>query len=454
MSQFSAAAAAPGIRLSQLSQSGIGDVADSLNLFRGDVNLPLPLISLRGRNGLDVALTAFYASNVDSQVRPSNRVAPTGVLGVGWSLPRDQVVVENRLTGATGDEAFYLVTGGAPRRLVRSEYGDDYELVDYQFWSITHHRDELNPARDHWVVVREDGSTYTYGDAGIEWGVGWGNWSGSGTAPGGRRVPVAWNLIRVTSPQGDSITFEYEHEEVPIGSGPAYTRACYLTGITDAFGQRVTLGYEDKEPFEVEPPHPVPPGGQHAFQDKYETRFLRSITVTSEDGADLATLRFGYEFADVTGADGNSHRKRYLASVTETGRTGISTPPMNFGYYTAGADPNPGAIRAVTYPKGATVSYEYESQPLHNAATSRSVPGPGPGYVPRVWHGPGYVVITWHNAAAGEVRVDAYTWNGTWNGWSDTKAWAVAKDSLYVQAATGFYVAGYTDARTGEHRIR
>jgi len=43
MSQFSAAAAAPGIRLSQLSQSGIGDVADSLNLFRGDVNLPLPL---------------------------------------------------------------------------------------------------------------------------------------------------------------------------------------------------------------------------------------------------------------------------------------------------------------------------------------------------------------------------------------------------------------------------
>jgi len=454
MTQFSAAAAAPGIRLSQLSQSGIGDVADSLNLFRGDVNLPLPLISLRGRNGLDVALTALYASNVDSQVRPSNRFAPTGVLGVGWSLPRDQIVVENRLSGAAGEEAVYLVTGGAPRRLVRSEHSDDFELVDYQFWSVTHHGDELNPAQDRWEVVREDGSTYTYGGAGIEWGVRWGNWSAPGATPGGQRFPVAWNLIRVTSPQGDAITFEYEHEEVPIGSGPAYTRACYLSRITDAFGQHVTLGYEDKEPFEVEPPHPVPPGGLYAFQDRYESRFLNHVTVTSEDGAELGRVAFGYEFADVTGSDGNSHRKRYLASVTETGRTGISAPPMTFSYYAERTDPQPGAIRKITYPKGAAVSYEYQAQPLHNAATSRSVPGPGPGYVPRVWHGPGYVVVTWHSTAVGEVRVDAYTWNGTWNGWTDTKAWAVAKDSLYVQAAIGFYVAGYTDARTGEHRIR
>ncbi len=171
MSQFPAAAAAPGIRLSQLSQSGIGDVADSLNLFRGDVNLPLPVVSLRGRNGLDAGLTAFYASNVDAAVQPSNLVAPTGILGVGWSLPRDQIVQENRFSGAT-DDAVYLVTGGSPRRLVRSGHGDEsaFELADYQFWTVTHHRDEFHPEEDWWEVIREDGSRYVYGRSGIEMG--------------------------------------------------------------------------------------------------------------------------------------------------------------------------------------------------------------------------------------------------------------------------------------------
>jgi len=456
MSQFSAAAAAPGIRPSQLSHSGIGDVADSLNLFRGDVNIPLPIVSLSGRNGLDVALTALYTSNVGPVVQASNRIAPAGVLGVGWALPRDQVVLENRLSGAD-DEAIYLVTGGSPLRAVRSDEGDVFELVDYQFWTITHHRDELNPEQDRWEVVRDDGSIYVYGGTGIEWGVRWDNWSGASTAPGGQRFPVAWNLIRVTSPQGDTISFEYEREEVPVGTGPSYTRACYLTAITDTFGQRITLCYRDKEPFEVAPPHPVPDGVPAAFQDSYESRYLDQITVAADDGAALSTISLGYRFLDV--ADASEHiddgyRKRYLTSVTQAGCAGIPLPPVTIDYHDGREDANPGAIRTLTYPKGAVVSYDYTADPLSNAATSRSVPSPGPGYVPRVWHGPGYVVVTWHSAMTGDVNVQAYSWNGTWNAWSDTKAWAVAEDTLYVQTAQGFYAAGYTDSRTGEHRVR
>jgi RHS repeat-associated protein len=460
MSAFSAAAAAPDVRLSQLSQSGIGDVAESLNLFRGDVNLPLPLVSLRGRNGLDVALTAFCASNVDAAVQPSNRVAPTGVLGVGWSLPRDQVVLADRLN-VSADGTAYLQTGGALRRLVRSDSSEasQFEMVDYQFWVISHHRDELDPSEDFWEVVHEDGSRYIYGRAGIEWGVRWGNWTGPSAAPGAERFPVAWNLVEVTSAQGDTLRFTYDRDEVPIGgpAGAAYTRACYLTEITDAIGRQVRLHYLEKEPFEVEPPHPVPPGGAQAFQDKYEDRYLDQITVTGEDGGRLMTLSLGYRFDDVSVSgrpDSGSYRKRYLVSITEAGSAGASYPPLAIGYWSDSRDINPGAVRELTYPRGAVVSYEYAAQPLHNAATSRSVPSPGPGYLPRIWHGPGYVVVTWHSATAEEVQVQAYTWNGTWNGWTDTKAWSVAKDSLNVQVATGFYAVSFTDARSGEHRIR
>lgn len=120
MASVGAGAAAPGIRLSQMSAGGLGDVGNSVNLFRGDVNFPMQLVSVQGRNNLDVAVTAFYSSNVHQQVSTWNMTAPTDVLGAGWSLPFEKIVVEGQNTGSNIDDEFYLVTGGAPRRLVRT----------------------------------------------------------------------------------------------------------------------------------------------------------------------------------------------------------------------------------------------------------------------------------------------------------------------------------------------
>src|SRR5690242_8762803 len=104
-----AAASAPGVRLSQISLAGQGDVGNSVNLFRGDVNFPLNLVSIQGRNDLNVAVTAFYGSNVSQQVSTWNMSAPTDVLGVGWSLPFEKIVVDNQATGTNTDDTFYLV---------------------------------------------------------------------------------------------------------------------------------------------------------------------------------------------------------------------------------------------------------------------------------------------------------------------------------------------------------
>ncbi|GIG88105.1 RHS repeat domain-containing protein [Plantactinospora endophytica] len=456
MSQYSMAASAPDVRLTQLSTGGVGDVADSLNLFRGDVNLPLPLVALRGRNGLDLAVTAFYGSNVEAATQPSNRTAPTGVLGVGWSLPREQV-----LRDPTTDD-LYLVVGGSPRQLVRAASGaaDEYELLDHQFWAIRRFPDEADPGRDRWEVVREDGTVHTYGLTGVEWGVQWDNWRGSGTAPGGRQFPLAWNLVRVVTPQGDRLDFSYEREDVPIGgpAGAKYTRACYLTGISHTDGQRIDLRYREKEPFEVVPPHPTPPGGAQAFQDRYESRYLDRIEVRTDAGPGLYSVRLDYEFLDVSRTDvrgdRSAYRKRYLSAVTEVADTGAAAPPLTIRYDGDRTGANPGAIRALTRPQGATVRYEYAVAALPNTATSRSVPSPGAGYTPQVWHGPGYTVVTWYSAASGEVRLEAYTWNGAWNGWGVTNAWAVREDTLQVQTGPGCYALSFTDARTGEFRVR
>ena len=44
-------AAAPGVRAGQMLVGN--DVANVLNLFRGEVNMPVDLVAIAGRNGLD-----------------------------------------------------------------------------------------------------------------------------------------------------------------------------------------------------------------------------------------------------------------------------------------------------------------------------------------------------------------------------------------------------------------
>ena len=59
----------PSIRTTQFEDDGNDIFKDSVNLFRGDVNLSLDLVSLKGRNGLDFKVTASYGSNVKNNIQ-------------------------------------------------------------------------------------------------------------------------------------------------------------------------------------------------------------------------------------------------------------------------------------------------------------------------------------------------------------------------------------------------
>lgn len=77
----------PALRGFQLDASAVGNASKSVNLYRGDVNLPLTLVHLPGPKGLDLSIAAYYSSNLEQQWDVWNLEAPTGVLGLGWSLP-------------------------------------------------------------------------------------------------------------------------------------------------------------------------------------------------------------------------------------------------------------------------------------------------------------------------------------------------------------------------------
>ena len=123
----------PSIQPFQLDPGGNGEVANSVNLFRGDLNLPLNLVTLPGRNGLNVAVSIMYRSDVKGSVNTWNRDAPTGVVGLGWSLPLDAIVAEVNGSGTRDDTDYYYVQGEGTNQLRRSPYRWQRGVLDNTF---------------------------------------------------------------------------------------------------------------------------------------------------------------------------------------------------------------------------------------------------------------------------------------------------------------------------------
>ncbi len=109
----------PEIQTFQYDQQGVGGVANSVNLFRGDLNFPMDLITLPGRNGLDAKVTILYESNVALQAQRWNFDGATGVLGLGWNLALDRIVADVANAGTVANPAYFLMAGTTPMQLVQ-----------------------------------------------------------------------------------------------------------------------------------------------------------------------------------------------------------------------------------------------------------------------------------------------------------------------------------------------
>ncbi|MFY0578624.1 hypothetical protein ACN28S_33880 [Cystobacter fuscus] len=115
----------PAIRTFQMDDSSVGNLSSSVNLFRGDVNLTQSLFTLPGRsqdNGLDVTLSLLYQSNVFREATTWNREAPTGVVGLGWSLPLTWIEAVSSDSPVPGTRQYALYENGVPNTLVRQPW--------------------------------------------------------------------------------------------------------------------------------------------------------------------------------------------------------------------------------------------------------------------------------------------------------------------------------------------
>jgi len=425
-------AAVPAVRSFEFDDTAIGAIKTNINPFRGAAAIPIDLVALPGRPGLDVKVSIFYASNVASDVQAWNIDSPTGIVGLGWQMPFDRIVVNQGDSGSDSSAQYYLLSNGSGTPLVQTGTRGGtvwlFQARNYEFWDISY-----DTISELWTIVKENGFIYLYGGngqrgtaaasaQGVQYGVEWANWIGSSARTDGQQqFATGWNLTAIVSSTGSTVTYEYDAVTAQVGAGgQTYTQASYLSKIHDSLGRTVTFSYEEK----YGPDDPGPGGvveyqpanaqqtEPNAYQDVYETRYLKKIIVENETGNLLFNVIFDYDFVNFAppGPYNSLFGKRVLTAAWQEGPLGQSLPAMQFAYNPA-AVTNPGALASITYPEGGVASFTYKPVAMETSA-SLTVYNPIAGSVPRVWHGDDYVVTTFCGSSG--MRVLVSSWNGRW----------------------------------------
>jgi large repetitive protein len=468
----------PALHSFEFDKTAIGNIKSSVNKFRGSVSMPLDLMTLPGLEGLDVKLSVLYSSSIKNNLNTWNTEAPTGILGLGWQMPIEMITVDKGGSASVTSDKYYLVSSGSANPMVKTGETVNgnwiFQLRNFQFWSV-----QYNPALKIWIIIKEDGFTYTYGAGndttsnGTQWGVSWGNWIGSSNVGAAQVLyPTAWNLVSIVTPMGNSIHYQYINiTQKLISSGLAYTQASYLGKVIDSYGRVITLNYgnkfgmlnpgsnsDGKPIIEYQPLHTqIAPPSPNAYQDRYETYFLDAVDVADADGHPISGMKFTYGFMNNAAPSDSNYSlmfKRCLQSVFQYSSNGETLPAMNFEYFpTNSSSTNPGALSAVIYPEGGKASFEYKIQTITSANSSKKVQLQNPitGSIPRVWFGSNYVVFTYQSS--NQLQLKIQSWNGQWVSQTVNINKTVLNGSLMVQTTENFFALSLRNSSTGNDEL-
>lgn len=281
-----------------------------------------------------------------------------------------------------------------------------------------------------------DGNHASRGQS-VVWGVCWNNWTGASTVAHDsagallqHQYPQRWMISSQRALNRDEITYAYDQVTQRVGEeGLLYTKAIYLSVVTDMLGRTATLSYADKrfstaldEPREyLDPCKPVPDSTPDAYQSRYETRYLQTVVVKTAAQEILSSSTFGYALKLYCPVPGNAppgyggdRYKRVLTSIEKVNGVGFGLPSMTFTYHGL-QDINPGALASKTLPEGALVLYSYQQKSLASCSRSLTITPALASATPRIWFGPDYAVIVW--LALDRFSVAVYTWSGRWIAW-------------------------------------
>nr|YP_009130509.1 hypothetical protein [Bryopsis plumosa]CEO91039.1 hypothetical protein [Bryopsis plumosa] len=443
----------PGINYGQLDAQNISD-GTAINLFQGNLSMPVEIISLPGLNSLNCDINIIYQSQVTEKVDLWNLGNTSNLIGLGWDLSLPRIVKDEKLNNSPSDDNFFLIEQGNPIRLIpNSKYSEDqifYELENYAFQNITYF-----PKLEKWEIQKEDGTVYSYGgkeDSNtLQWGIHWGNWIGpSCITENQERYVKAWNLAKVENIYGNNYSLSYKVKEQSVGEGSlTYTKECVISKIQNDRGWFLNFEYQDmtydtrslESPKEYLDPYRDPQldipniDFSDAFQSCYLSIYLEKITLYNQQNQQITKVQFYYyDLTNLTQPllpEATSRArllygatyKRYLKSIQRFNSSGETKPGTQF-FYNFNIQEHPkGVLNKIIYPSGGQSLFNYQKIVVgadeHQDPGSRNQCIKNPfdedqSAKPRIWYGEDYTIVGWYNEQQNQLRLNVFTWVGHW----------------------------------------
>ncbi len=336
--------------------TGVGSQS-SVNSSNGKLNLALNLISLKGYKDLGASFgIAYDGAQVPKQVKASNEMIPTGILGLGWGMQIPRILVDNKLTAARDDDRFYMFEGGGLNELIA--ISKTSSEIEFQTKMVKPWKVKYFPNEEKWEVIKDNGYKYTYDY--VDWVLYWENWIGNSNAPNAQRQGSGWSLSSIEDIYGNKISYDYfsQMQNLPGSSSSTkrHTEATYLEYITGASGEKIKLIYNDKSSNEYHEGN-TNSAEPDAYQEIYEKKFLKAIEAYDANDQLLYSYDLSYDFVG-----SGEYRKRLLKEITLIGENGEEQLFREFQYNTDANSDYFGLLEHQILPTKGRVSYQYTTK--------------------------------------------------------------------------------------------
>ncbi len=406
-----------------------GLIQGSINEVTGKVAFSVPISSISART-LSYAISLNYSNQgIFKKAKQNSHFSETSSLGFGWQISVPKIVVNNKQTGTREDDDFYLIDGSNSTKLICTNRDGSYwefQAEKYVPWKM--HFYPSTSYNDYWIITKEDGSTFHFGDPDIyngvprpnkarEFIVRWGNWIGSSKQAGASiQQPVVWNLYKIQDQWNNKLEFFYDRvDDLSVYPRRQHTEASYLSKITSSNGGNMRFNYANKNSYEYHEPHRE--GFEpDAYQERYEKKYMTNIQTYNAENALVNTYLLGHE---IPYESPSIRRKRYLTSVTQRNSSNQTLPAQRFEYYTSGT--YKGGLKKVIYPMGGSVTYNYQNKYLFYNGYNRfsgSIPSNTGYYYHAAYVRDNYVLKlyrskTEYSGQKHRFKIVKHWWNGT-----------------------------------------
>ncbi|CQD10842.1 Cell wall-associated polypeptide CWBP200 [Wolbachia endosymbiont wPip_Mol of Culex molestus] len=321
-------------------QLDCSSVINAVDKNTGKPKFKLPLIDLSNLSS-DIKLDFFYDSNSKA----------SDILGLGWSLPRNFIMMDHQSSIFPEDEKYYVILQDLPQQLIfDSSNSTDtvycFKLsTDQPDLQIHYHKNEERWEINNSGIKQIYGRTDSVRSDSINWELAWENWRSVGSSSTGqKKLATGWYLAEVRDENDNVVRYTYDIINVSVPNGESFTQEIYLKTVGDNQGNEVIFNYSDKEESEYNLLPLIDKDGNLNTR-KVETRYLSGYKVSTP----------GYQ-QDVDFVYRVEDGKRLLTEIRQRGDI-TNQPILQFTYKEFSAY----MLEKVTLPIGASVEFSYRS---------------------------------------------------------------------------------------------